>query len=131
MKIHFRFCTKDNLDKALRQKPKIGKISKSELPDHLSVAPKKNYETYKIYDVCSTNDEEMRTLHSCDLSMSLSDETQTEVLLHVKGTVKGFHNSYIKEDVNMNKYCIEEMEQDGQVVKAKACILKRAETGKS
>ena len=65
----------------------------------------------------------MRNLHSCDLTMSLSDEIQTEVLLHVKGIVKGFH---IKEDVNMNKYCIEEMEQDGQVVKAEACISKRA-----
>ena len=75
----------------------------------------------------STN-EEMQTLHSCDLSMSLSDEIQMEVLLHVKGSFNGNH---YKEDVNMNKYCIEEMEQDGQVVKAKACILKRDRTGKS
>ena len=47
MIIHSRFCGKDNLnsdtsdkralDKALREKPKIGNINTSELPDHLSV----------------------------------------------------------------------------------------------
>ena len=100
----------------MREKPKIGKITKSELPNHLSVLPK-----YETFDLCSTNEEfRMQTLHSCDLSMSLSDETQDEVLLHVKGSF----NNYIQEDVNMNKYCLEEIEKDGRVVKAKACILK-------
>ena len=114
VKIHSRFCTKDNLDKALREKPKIGNLNTSELPDHLSVVP-----SYEKSDVCSTTVEERRDLdlHSC---MGLSHESQTEVLLHVKGSF----NNFVKEDVNMNKYCIKEIEQDGQVVKAKACIAK-------
>ena len=99
----------------MSKKPKIGSLSKSELSDHLSVAP-------KYFGECSTN-EEIQTLHSCHLSMSLSDEIQTEILLKVKGSFNGNH---YKEDVNMNKYCLEEIEQNGRVVKAKACIFKHA-----
>ena len=55
--------------------------------------------------------------------MSLSDEIQTEILLKVKGSFNGNH---YKEDVNMNKYCLEEIEENGLVVKAKACIFKHA-----
>ena len=106
----------------MSEKPKIGSLSKSELSDHLSVVPK-----YEAFEVCnSTTNAEIQTLHSCDLSMSLSDETQTEVLLHVKGSFNGNH---YKEVVNMNRYCIEEMEQNGRVVKAKACIFKHAGAG--
>ena len=57
---------------------------------------------------------------SCDLSMGLSQESQTEVLLHLKGSF----NNYVKEYVNMDKYCIEEIEKDGRVIRAFACILK-------
>ena len=116
VKIHSRFCTKDNLDKALREKPKIGNLNTSELPNHLSVAP-----IYELSDVCSETVEKRRYLkNSCDLSMGISHESQTEALLHVKGSF----NNYVKEYVNMNKYCIEEIEKDGRVVRAKACILK-------
>ena len=123
--IHSRFCGKDNLasdtsdkwalDKALREKPKIGSINTSELSDHLSIVPK-----YEKSDVCSNATEKRRNLDSCDLSMGLLQESQTEVLLHVKGSF----NNYVKEYVNMNKYCIEEIEKDGRVVRASACILK-------
>ena len=121
--IHSRFCGKDHfdsdkraLDKALREKPKIGNISTSELSDHLSIVPK-----YEKSGVCSKTLEKRRDLYSsCDLSMGLSQESQTEVLLHVKGSF----NNYVKEYINMDKYCIEEIEKDGRVIRAFACILK-------
>ena len=81
----------------------------------MSVVP-----SYEKSDVCSNTTEKRRDLNSCDLSMGLSQESKTEVLLHVKGSF----NNYVKEYVNMNKYCIEEIEKDGRVVRASACILK-------
>lgn len=102
----------------MREKPKIGNLNTSELPNHLGVVP-----SYEKSDVCSTIEEKRRDLQSCDLSMGLSHESQTEVSLHIKGS---FMAKYIKEDVNMNKYCLEEIDKDGRVVKAKACISKHS-----
>ena len=45
--------------------------------------------------------------------------------------LKGIFNDYTEESIDENKYCIEDMTQDGLVNKAKACILKRSQSDKS